>query len=100
MDIDIIKPSPEFLQGLTIDKVNRVYSGKPGCMCGCNGKYFTTGPMVKKVLNILQQDPRTMQMDGVLDDGIILFIPDRQVKTGERNYVVYLKLHSNILRTR
>lgn len=20
--------------------VVRVYSGKPGCMCGCNGKYF------------------------------------------------------------
>lgn len=23
-----------------IEKVSRVYSGKPGCMCGCRGKYW------------------------------------------------------------
>jgi len=22
-----------------IDKIGKTYSGKPGCMCGCNGKY-------------------------------------------------------------
>ena len=22
-----------------VSKVKRVYSGKPGCMCGCNGKW-------------------------------------------------------------
>jgi hypothetical protein len=24
----------------SIEKYSRVYSGKPGCMCGCNGKYY------------------------------------------------------------
>ena len=26
---------------LNIDRVTRVYNGKIGCMCGCNGKYST-----------------------------------------------------------
>lgn len=24
---------------LTVDKTTRAYTGKPGCMCGCNGTY-------------------------------------------------------------
>ena len=28
---------------LDISKITRVYNGKQGCMCGCNGKY-TTNP--------------------------------------------------------
>lgn len=24
-----------------ITEIKRVYSGKLGCMCGCNGNYFT-----------------------------------------------------------
>lgn len=24
---------------MKLDNVFKVYSGKPGCMCGCNGKY-------------------------------------------------------------
>ena len=27
---------------LDIDKIVKVYSGKIGCMCGCNGKYSYT----------------------------------------------------------
>lgn len=38
-----------------VKHVARVYSGKPGCMCGCNGKYWETGFMVKRVLDILQE---------------------------------------------
>ena len=26
-------------KSLNIDNIERVYSGKSGCMCGCNGKY-------------------------------------------------------------
>lgn len=42
----------------SLDNIESVYSGKPGCMCGCNGKY--TSPtesersvkiMLKKVLS-------------------------------------------------
>lgn len=27
------------LPNLTVDQVTNVYSGKPGCACGCRGKY-------------------------------------------------------------
>lgn len=27
------------LDQVTLDKVVRVYSGRPGCMCGCKGRY-------------------------------------------------------------
>ena len=26
---------------LNLENVTRVYNGRPGCMCGCNGKYST-----------------------------------------------------------
>lgn len=29
-------------ENLTIDKVMSVYSGKPGCACGCRGKHTTS----------------------------------------------------------
>lgn len=32
---------------MDISKVTRVYSGRIGCMCGCNGKY-TTNPAYKE----------------------------------------------------
>lgn len=89
---------------LTPADVRAVYSGRPGCMCGCKGKY-SVNPihraeadkdrgyacpvgkrsmvMVEKVLRILQADPRTM-----LQDGYILYRPRGQ--DDERNYCVYL----------
>jgi hypothetical protein len=27
------------MESIDLNKVMRVYSGKPGCMCGCNGTY-------------------------------------------------------------
>lgn len=76
---------------LTATNVERVYSGKPGCMCGCNGKYYDNGPMINKVLNILKNDPRTK-----IQDGYILYIDEIDLKQGERNYVVYLKQQNTI----
>lgn len=78
---------------LTQDELNRitpsmlkdVYSGKQGCMCGCNGKYWSSGPMMKKVLNILKADERLM-----LQDGYILYIDFPRAQRDERNYVAYL----------
>jgi hypothetical protein len=32
---------------MDISNITRVYSGKIGCMCGCNGKY-TTNPAYKE----------------------------------------------------
>jgi hypothetical protein len=61
----------------TLDKVTKVYSGKPGCMCGCNGKwtYSSTAKadsgceptrndsIVKRTFNKIMKDP-----DVVVDD--------------------------------
>lgn len=32
----------EIVQSLTASDVLKAYSGKPGCACGCNGKYYTS----------------------------------------------------------
>jgi hypothetical protein len=35
-------------------KVLKVYSGKPGCGCGCRGTYYESGPMLTKITNIIK----------------------------------------------
>lgn len=76
-----------FLFGVTLtdDMVDRVYSGRPGCMCGCRGKYSTYRPQVRKVLNMLLGHPDTMIEENVLHNDKI------EDETG-RNYVVYLNV--------
>lgn len=32
---------------MELGKVMKVYSGKPGCMCGCNGRYRVASAHVK-----------------------------------------------------
>lgn len=32
----------EIVQSLTLADIENAYSGKPGCACGCNGKYYCT----------------------------------------------------------
>lgn len=47
---------------IDITKVKRVYSGKPGCMCGCNGKYATPDESSRSVAIIagkLARNPAT-----------------------------------------
>lgn len=81
------------LQNVTAADVAQVYSGKQGCMCGCKGKYFDSGKMIAKVLNILKSDARTVASEGMgADCGSIIHIDDKLVqRDSERNYVVYLK---------
>ena len=101
--------STERLAALTTDDIMQVYSGKPGCRCGCNGKYsvnpkylaeankdrgYDHDPedlnltQVKRVLNILKKHPNMVD-----DFGIGL---DLRLQTGEsrngftyRDYTVY-----------
>lgn len=84
------KLTPKELIGLNEAHVERVYSGKQGCMCGCLGKYYKNpNRMVKKVLNLLKADPRLM-----LQDSYILYIDFESRDNNERNYVVYLHEHT------
>lgn len=82
----IRKPTQADLDAITVDKIVQVYSGKQGCMCGCNGKYWKSGKMLGKVLAILKADPRVM-----LQDEYILYIDFPQRNNDERSYVLYLQ---------
>lgn len=94
------------IKDITPDMVLKVYSGKQGCMCGCLGKYWANPnhlaeanaergydyepeevslKHVKRVLKILQEDPRAEL------DREILHIKSELVVPHERNFVVYLR---------
>ena len=52
---------------IDISKVTRVYSGKPGCMCGCNGKYYspeTSQRTVTRIVNELNANLDTEYNEG------------------------------------
>lgn len=41
------------LKSIKVAAVARVYSGKPGCMCGCNGRYSETKAQIARVVAII-----------------------------------------------
>lgn len=67
--MDATKPA---LQDLTPASVVKAYVGKPGCMCGCKGKYYYNGPhpygtvspkMVTKILRTIQANEDLAEVD-------------------------------------
>ena len=93
-----------FIKTITPEQVLRAYSGKPGCMCGCLGKYSNNPAykaqldaergyeqpatnrhmvQIKKVLKLLQGHPEAM-----LQDGNIIYLPRGAIEN--KNYVIYL----------
>ena len=42
------------IQKVTTDIVTSVYSGRPGCGCGCRGKYSETKGAKTRILNVLK----------------------------------------------
>jgi hypothetical protein len=76
----------------TLANVEKVYSGKPGCMCGCRGKYsYAQGceegyddqvneRSVKLIFNKVMNHP-----DRIVEPGYAW------LNTGTRNLVVYFK---------
>jgi hypothetical protein len=76
----------------TLANVKKVYTGKPGCMCGCRGKYsYTAGcaesdydevneRSVKIIFNKVMNNPKHK-----VEDGIAF------VDTDTRSLVVYFK---------
>ena len=62
------------------EKITSVYSGKNGkCCCGCSGKHYRDGPMVKKVVNIIQAHPEKMEQ-GTNHTAVVI---------GNRLYIAY-----------
>ena len=68
----------------SIHNIKEVYSGKPGCMCGCRGKYSSEGRGVKIIYNKVMNNPN-VKFD---DQANCAYIDDRQAS---RNLVVYFK---------
>ena len=67
----------------TLANVKEVYSGKPGCMCGCRGKYSRpdeNARSVKILFNKVMNNPKH-KVDG---ECVI-------VETATRNLVLYFK---------
>lgn len=70
---------------LTVDQTTRSYSGKPGCMCGCNGDYNEGERARKLAITQLLKDP-AVKFQAWADDaeGCVY------VETATRNRVLYL----------
>jgi hypothetical protein len=72
---------------LTVMDTVRAYSGRPGCMCGCNGKYNEGERARKMALTALLKNPESrvqMWKESGGDAGCVY------VETATRNRVLYL----------
>ena len=80
---------------IELSRVTRVYSGRPGCMCGCRGKYYDargaahppTLRMMKKVVDILNNNIENVNVD---DDGNTLIYSLVVGPSRNRTYVAYV----------
>jgi len=72
---------------LTVEHTTRSYSGKPGCMCGCNGEYKESVRARKLAITQLLNNTAVQlhTWAGTHDDAGCLF-----VRTDTRNRVLYL----------
>ena len=70
---------------ITVNQTTRSYSGKPGCMCGCNGKYNEGERARKMAITALLKDPNVKFDAWAADTEGCLY-----VVTATRNRVLYL----------
>lgn len=64
--------------------IARVYSGRPGCRCGCRGVYYATNLMIKKVSRIFEREWE----EG--NPSLVLAPTYADVVIGKRVYTVYM----------
>lgn len=70
---------------LTVEQTTRSYSGKPGCMCGCLGKYNEGERARKLAITQLLKDPSVELQTWDGDEEGCLWI-----RTKTRSRVLYL----------
>lgn len=82
------KKDPE-IDVSTIDyaKIDRVYSGKPGCMCGCRGTYSSNKGQITRVINKM----KAIEKPKLLQDGYIVYVSEDRDTPNTHAYVIYLK---------
>lgn len=69
---------------IKIESIEKIYTGKSGCMCGCRGKYVE-GKTVGRVLKNMQRFVENNSLQVTYEGGHI-FVDD-----GNRTYVIYTK---------
>jgi len=68
--------------------VSSVYSGRPGCACGCKGNHSTNPRVIKQIVRKVQQ--------AVIDGYQLQIWPGEYfaVETETRQYIVYTRKES------
>ena len=70
------------IRGIDVVNVKRVYAGRPGCGCGCLGKYWDDARNIRRVVNEMKRH--------VDDDGARLdFAEDLAAVEGTRYLWAY-----------
>lgn len=76
----------EFKTEINGHTIAKVYSGKPGCGCGCNGKYFEDARNIARVVGLMADKADIMQeMDSAFGGKIF------SVETANRYFWAYTK---------
>jgi len=68
-----------------IEKVVQVYSGRPGCMCGCQGTYREDKKAIKRIYNIMAKSPDIYSYNNSIDHFACLNYSPNRI------YVIYYK---------
>lgn len=79
---------------IDITKVKKVYSGRPGCQCGCRGNYSTKPAVIKRVINNMFRKAEEAGEGVYIDsNGIIYAREDEDHRNGIRGfqYAVYFE---------
>ena len=76
----------------TLANVEKVYSGKPGCMCGCRGKYSYAPGCGDGKYDVVNERSVKLLFNKVMKHPDVKTEPGYAfVDTGTRNLVVYFK---------
>jgi hypothetical protein len=73
------------------NQVKQVYSGKPGCACGCKGNYSENPKTIKTIVNRMREALKNGTATEVMFGGVITgFL---SVETATRSYTAYLAVN-------
>jgi hypothetical protein len=79
------------LNGCTVDSVINAYSGRPGCACGCQGKWHETQGQKTRILHRLQtaisQDPKVVRIEPSSLDTSVTVV---SAYLGTREYILHI----------
>lgn len=71
-------------------QITRVYSGRPGCMCGCRGNYSTSPTTITKIYNkfLKEAEAAVKYDDDKFESPVARFVYWKNPE-GTRTYTIY-----------